>query len=254
VLPAGERCLAGEQQLAAQRAEQLTEDVRDAAEGMARSARWFEGGDPKKSDEASRRAGTAAERTAEVRETLDKMMPDPDRNMSSEQRKKLEELAKRQGELEKRMGGLQKSAEELGSKAPIFDPSAKETMAGAKGSMGEARERLEAKDPGGGLARERRSSEQLAELQRGLEEARKNARPGGKGGRGFPMPMAMRGGRGERDGNDGDLSSKERVLIPGADKFQAPEEYRKEILEAMKNGTPAAFEEHVRGYYEEIVK
>lgn len=241
---------------AAHRAEQLTEDVREAAAASARSARWFDGGDPRRAEEATRRASNAADKTSEVKETLDKMMPNPDRNMTPEQRGKMEKLARRQGELEKRMQGLRQKSEELGSKAPIFDEKAKETMRGAQGSMAEAKGKLEGKDPGGGLASERRAGEQLAELERGLEEAKKSGGggKGGKGGTGFPMPMAMRGGRGERDGTDGSMNPDQKVLIPGADQYQAPEEYRRDILEAMKNGTPAAFEEHVRGYYEEIVK
>jgi hypothetical protein len=57
---------------------------------------------------------------------------------------------------------------------------------------------------------------------------------------------------GDEDGNG--LRDPEKVEIPDADKFQVPEEYRKDILDAMKQGAPEKYKDQVKRYYEEIVK
>jgi hypothetical protein len=46
----------------------------------------------------------------------------------------------------------------------------------------------------------------------------------------------------------------EPVRIPGADEYRAPEEFREEILEAMKKDAPSGFAEQVQRYYEELIK
>ena len=188
-----------------------------------------------------------------MKRALERVMPDPAKSMSAADRQRMEELARRQAELEQQLGELQQRADRIGEQAPIFDPRAQEAMEGAKQSMGQAKGHLQGKDPGQALAAERRADEQLESLEKGLEQLKKQAR-GNKSGTGFPLPLAMGGAPGEDDGEDGRLDPKRKVVIPGADQYRVPEEYRKDILEAMKQGAPEGFEEDVREYYEEIVK
>lgn len=44
------------------------------------------------------------------------------------------------------------------------------------------------------------------------------------------------------------------VRIPGADEYRAPEKFREDILEAMKQRAPQGFDDQVRRYYEELIK
>jgi soluble cytochrome b562 len=204
-------------------------------------------------DRGRNRVGEAARLTEEVKKALERLLPNPAKSMDPAARQKMEELSRRQASLEQRAGQLQQKAARIGEKAPIFDPSAQEAMSGAKRSMGQARSHLQGKDPGKALAAERRADEQLESLQQGLEELKERAR-GNKSGMGFPLPLAMGGRPGDEDGRDGRMDPKHKVVIPGADQYRVPEEYRKDILDAMKQGTPEGFEEDVRGYYEEIIK
>lgn len=90
----------------------------------------------------------------------------------------------------------------------------------------------------------------LSRLQKGLEEAAKKG--GGQGGgQGFPFPFAESGG--EQDG-DGREASREKVKIPGAEAHRVPEEFRKDLLDAMKQGAPERYRGEVQRYYEELVK
>lgn len=202
-------------------------------------------------EEALSRGREATPLVREVKEKLEEIFANPSQQLSGEQRQQLERLARRQSQLGERMRQLQQQAAEIGEQAPIFDESARQAMRDAEGAMGEASRRLRGLDPGGALAAERRAQEQLRSLQQGLERAKEQARGNGGGG-GFPMPLAAGGGRGES--GMGDFDGREKVAIPGADQYKAPEEFRKDILDAMKQEAPAPFREHVRDYYEEIVK
>jgi hypothetical protein len=74
----------------------------------------------------------------------------------------------------------------------------------------------------------------------------------GKGSGGFPMPFAEAGSRGQ-EGVDGE-PSREKVEIPQGDASKAREEFRRDLLEAMKQGTPEPYQGEVKRYYEELVK
>ena len=61
----------------------------------------------------------------------------------------------------------------------------------------------------------------------------------------------MRGG-GKSMGNRG--NSQEKVEIPDEDPNAAPREFRKDVMDAMKQGSPDRYKEQTRKYYEELVK
>lgn len=215
-------------------------------------ARQFQLPDRDALERARGPARDAAPLVREVKQKLEEMFANPSQKMSPEQRQQMERMAERQQQLQDRMQQLQQQAQKIGQQGPIFDESAQSAMQGAQQSMGEAGQKLQGRNPGGALASERRAQEQLQSLQQGLEQAKQQARSN-KGGGGFPLPLAAGGGRGE-SGSEGEFDDKEKVAIPGADQYKAPEEFRKDILDAMKQAAPAPFKEHVREYYEEIVK
>ena len=49
-------------------------------------------------------------------------------------------------------------------------------------------------------------------------------------------------------------ASREKVKIPGAEAHRVPEEFRKDLLDAMKQGAPERYRSEVQRYYEELVK
>lgn len=52
----------------------------------------------------------------------------------------------------------------------------------------------------------------------------------------------------------GGRTTREPVRIPEADAYQAPREWRQELMEAMRERAPEKFRDEVRHYYEELVK
>ncbi len=56
------------------------------------------------------------------------------------------------------------------------------------------------------------------------------------------------------DSGEGAEPSHERVEIPGAEAYKVPEEFRKDLLDAMRQGAPERYKGEVQRYYEELVK
>ncbi len=203
--------------------------------------------------EAAQHAQKAAQPARKVKEELEKLFPDPQSVLGKGDQQKLEQLAKRQGELERQAGGLRQKLQELSEKAPIFPPGSQAMLGEAQGHMGEATGDLARKNPQKGHGRQRQALDSLGRFRKGLEDMAKNARGGsGQEGEGFPMPFAMSGGEGQ-SGEEGDLS-REKVEIPGAEAYKVPEEFRKDILEAMKQGAPEPYRPELQRYYQELVK
>jgi hypothetical protein len=198
--------------------------------------------------EAQRQAASAVQKADAVRRELEGLLPDPNQLLSGEERQRLGQQGKRQQGIEQRLGGLQQKLSELAEKAPVFPPSAQGALGEARGHMGQASSALQ----GGNVQRRRllgaAALEGLDRFAKGLEQM---AQGGGAGG-GFPLPF---GGDGMgMESGDGEEPSAEKVEIPGAEAWRAPAEFRKELLDAMKQGTPERYEGEVKRYYEELVK
>jgi hypothetical protein len=202
--------------------------------------------------DARRRVSQAAPKVREIRDALSRLLPDPRSVLGKEEQKRLGELARRQAELEQQAGKLQQSLSQLAQKAPIFPPQAQGQLGESRGHMGQAAGELGNRNPQRGRGEQDLAMDALARFRKGLEDATKNMQPGGGGG-GFPYPFASNDS-GEGQGGEGFDPSREKVKIPGAEAHKVPEAFRKDLLEAMKQGTPERYRPDVQRYYEELVK
>jgi len=199
----------------------------------------------------AQRHGTQAMQSArKVKEDLDQLLPDPRQVLSPGDQQKMEGLSRRQGDLERQAGELRRKLTELAEKAPVFPPQSQGMLGEAQGHMAGAAGDLGQKNPQRGHGRQRQALDALERFRQGLEEMAKNGQGGKEGG--FPFPFALHGG-GQEEGDAGDPST-ERVEIPGADAYKVPEEFRKDILEAMKQGAPEPYRPELQRYYEELVR
>lgn len=188
----------------------------------------------------------------EVKKELDQLFPPPAQMMSEQDRQRMRQQAQRQQQMQQQAQQLRKQMDELNQKAPIFSPEAQQMMEQSGQRMGRAQSQLQSRNPTGAMAEQRAALDQLSDLKKGLEQSGKG---GGSGGQAVPWPWQ---GPGSPDsGGEGGMgrhNPNEKVVIPGAEQHQVPEEYRKDILDAMKQGTPEKYREQVKRYYEEIVK
>jgi hypothetical protein len=206
--------------------------------------------DQRRAREAEQHVRDAVPKAREIRDALAKLFPDPREVLGQDAQKKLGELSKRQGELERRAGDLQRQLGELMEKAPVFPPQAQGQLGETRGHMGQAAAELGNRNPQRGHGQQELAMDALSRFKKGLEEASKQ-QGGGAGGMGFPFPFAESGGEEGAEGRD---FSREKVAIPGAEAYQVPEEFRKDLLEAMKQGAPERYRGEVQRYYEELVK
>ena len=207
--------------------------------------------DPSEIRKAADHARAALPPARRVREELERIFPDPRGVFGKGEQQRLERMARRQADLEKEAGAMQRRLDQLMREAPVFPPTAGQTVGESRGHMLQAAEELARRDAQRGHGQQRLALDALGRLRKGLEEMAKRA--GGGAGGGFPFPFAEAGSSSMEEGSMGD-PSQEKVEIPGAEAYKVPEEFRKDLLEAMKQGSPEPYRGEVQRYYEELVK
>jgi hypothetical protein len=207
--------------------------------------------DPRALREAQRHAREAGRTLTEVGRELQKLQPDPRQALSPSDVKKLEALTRRQQGLERQAGELQQGLGKLMQQAPIFPPSASQQLGEVRGHMNQAAGELAQRNAPRGHGEQRAALDTLGRFKEGLEKLAK--RGGGQAGGGFPFPF---GGAGSSEGGEGETGdpTAEKVEIPGAEAHRIPEAFRRDLLEAMKQGAPERYRGEVQRYYEELVK
>ena len=98
----------------------------------------------------------------------------------------------------------------------------------------------------------RQALEQLQRFEDAMQQMAKQA--GGKGQSGPRMPMPWGEPSGDQGENDSGDMDTQKVEIPDAEAGRGPQEFRKELLDAMKQKAPEKYQERVKQYYEELVK
>ncbi len=206
--------------------------------------------DPKALRAAERHASAAVPPAARVKEELEALFPDPQGVLGPGASARLGEQAKRQKGLQEQLAALRQRLAELSRRAPVFPQGAGEALESGEGHMQEAAGSLARRDPVRGRGEQAQALDDLGRLQQGMQEMAQSAQRGpGQGG--FPLPFGREPGGEEGEGSE-PLATK--VEIPGADASRAPEAFRKDLLEAMKQGAPEAYRGEVQRYYEELVK
>jgi hypothetical protein len=172
-------------------------------------------------------------------------------------------LAAEEGELEKEAQRLATEAETLKAALPFLDPGLKKDLEGAKNDMRSARESLAGKAPGGAIPSERAA---LSKLRSAREKARKSMQSmqqmqslrQGRGRAFLPSWMGQAPGqsqpsRGAR--RNGRLGTDVRSFrIPGKEDYRAPTLFRQEILDSMREGYPAQYDNDIKEYFQRITE
>ncbi|HVE85719.1 MAG TPA: DUF4175 family protein [Myxococcales bacterium] len=229
---------------------QAAEELRNLGDQQKRMDEVFERPPPmrQRSGQVAQQLQQDADRMRDIRRKLQQLFPPPGQMMSEEDRQRLRQMDQQQRQLQQRAQGLRDQMDEMQQMAPLFGDDAMDQMQRVGDRMRDASQQLSQRDPSRGYAQQREAMEQMKRFQEQLQQQQQQ----GRGGRGIPLPLAsmpMRQGRG--DGTD---TSREKVEIPDEDQFQAPKEFRKDLLEAMKQGAPDKYKEQVKRYYEELVK
>ncbi|MGZ3457100.1 MAG: DUF4175 family protein, partial [Archangium sp.] len=186
-----------------------------------------------------------AKSVEDVNHKLQSLFPPPGSQMGPQEKQQLQQLAQQQQALEQKAKDLRQQMQDMEQTAPLFGQEAGDQMEEIGRRMGEAAQRMQGKDANRGYGEQQAALEGLKQFQQQMQQSQQ--RGGGKG-RGLPLPMGM----GRREGNGRD--PRDKVEIPDEESYQAPKEFRKDLLDAMKQGAPEKYRDQVKRYYEELVK
>lgn len=181
-----------------------------------------------------------ARKAGDVAQKLRELFPQPGQQLSEADRASLQELSQKQRQLRQKADELQRQMDDVNQLAPIFNEEAQGQIQQAGERMQSAGDRLQGRDPGRGFGEQQGALQALKGLQQAMEDS-------GKGGRGgIPLPL-----RGQKSGHG---TRAEKVEIPDEDPNQGPRDFRKDVMDAMKQGAPDRYRDQNKRYYEELVK
>ncbi|MBI4596406.1 MAG: hypothetical protein HY730_08535 [Candidatus Tectomicrobia bacterium] len=173
----------------------------------------------------------------------------PNEFLSPEELKKFGEMADRQGQIGGKTQQIQNKMGQLSKLSPFFGEGLGNNLKEAQRSMKSAQGELGIPDPSGAASDEREALQHLRNARDGLNEAAQKMAMG-------RLPSFIPGSRPmsgyRQNGRMG--VAKGDVQIPGPGKEKGPREFREEILRAMQEGFPEAYEKLIREYYKSITK
>ena len=174
--------------------------------------------------------------------------------MDPASRKQLDELSRLQEELRSDVQQTQSDYEGLRAQVPSLPAGVSQSMNQAAFKMHDASGEMELGEPGRALPQAAGARGDLEAAAQGMAQARKQMQQGmGSMGGGMGMGMGMSGSGHSSGSNSGQMSN-ERVQIPDKDAYKGPEQYREELLRAMREGSPEAYKNLNRDYYERLVR
>ncbi len=232
---------------AARAAGMASEEIaRDAEQQHALQEAYRSPGESRdQSKHLAQRTAQDAQRMRDIQRSLQQLFPPIGSQLSGPDRTRMQQLGQQQQGLERRSQDLLQKMEQLNKLAPLFGEQGVEQLEQVSERMANARERLEGRDPGRGYGEQKAALDGLEQLQQQMQQSQ---RAGGRGG-GFPLPMFATG-----PGEGGNDIAPQKVEIPDPDPGAAFQDFRKDLLNAMKQGTPERYREQVKSYYEELVK
>jgi hypothetical protein len=196
---------------------ELREEERRSWEGLRPGIK-------KARDHVDEAGGTAKKLSDEI----DQIFPKAGELLTPGERSKLSELRERQAATRRRTEELRKEMEKRGKDS---GGSSAEGMQRAGDHMMRAERSLDEGDPRDSVGEEGQAAEQLHQLRKDVQQQRRPKQEG-----------------------PGSSSMKETVKIPGGDDFRGPEEFRRDLLDAMKRQAPKEYQEQVRRFYEELAR
>ncbi len=231
---------------AAARAERASQELAGYAELERQRDEAFKNPEDvrRRSRETAERLRQDSAKVSDINQKLQQLFPQPGSMLSEADKQRLRSLSQEQRQLEKQADGLRRKMEEMSQMAPVFGQEAEEQMGQIGEHMGGAAQRMEMRDVSRGYGEQKAALEQLQQFEKQMKESSQRS---GKG-KGMPLPMFSS----RRPGLDG--RTQDKVEIPDEEQFQAPKEFRKDLLDAMKQGAPDKYKEQVKRYYEELVK
>ncbi len=225
------------------KAQALRGDLRAMKRTMDEPAMQMMRGDPAGARKAAQKLGEAEGLAESIQKRLSELAPRPGEQMTPGEREQLQSLDRRQQATRRRLEALQRQQQQGNQTGAPGAEGAEgqgkgEPIPGLDKSLGEAGRRMQGAEGQlrGGKPREAmgEESQALEALQQAQQQVQRERRPNRQEGRG--------------------ANQNEPVKIPGAEDYQAPREFREDILDAMKRASPERYKQQIEKYFQELVR
>ena len=175
-------------------------------------------------------------------------------SITMDQKRKLKNLGKQEKQIQQEAEELSQQFDQLSKKNPTLTPELSRQMKQAGRNMKTAEKNLRSQNIPESIKSENLALKSLDKTQGLLNQIKES---NGKVGKPQKQSSGKRGSGSSPDSRRGGASTrmqKKSIVLPQEDQYKAPKEFREEILNAMKKGTPKVYEHMVIEYYKNLVK
>ncbi len=185
-------------------------------------------------------------------EGMEELMESSSVSLSPEGQSMLEELSGLQEAVRQDAQRTMQEYGEFRERVSSLPESVGQDLESAGQKMRDALGEISAADPAGAMTPARDARKHLEQALDGLNNAKSKMGQGMMMGSGS---MSMPSGRSSRKGEDGrEGMNEENFELPDEDLYKVPEEFREQLLRAMKEDSPEAYKNLNKDYYERLVR
>lgn len=212
---------------------EMAERAMDHLDNLDRFARFEPDAErlPRLVQQGQRQDGQVMRSLAEL---IDEARQRTERSVSPRQ---AQELRREQQALSEAAERLRRRVAEQGQKMPGMSETPQQQAREAGNAMRDAAEQLRRQRPAQARPGQQQAQSQLQSLMEGLRQS--------------AQPQRAQRSQGQRQGR---RMADERVVIPGAEGYRPPAEFREELLDAMKQRPGEQWQEQVKRYYESLIR
>jgi hypothetical protein len=173
--------------------------------------------------------------------------------MTRQNQEDLEKMAKQESQLQKETEELVQQFIKMNQQNPMITPDLASKMGEAGQHMKSAENAMSQHNIAKGLESENHALNSLAETRDILKDLKNSSNASDQKSQQESLKLGTGRAQDQKKGG-GIRNQSEKVELPSQDQFQAPSEFREDILKAMKNKYPRNYEQFVTEYYKELVK
>ena len=236
---------------ALQQAQQVQEDLKNAMEKTRDFAESTKGGPPERREDFESSGKQCEAGIASVISELEGMKKALSPSLSQSQKGEMESLSKMQEQMRSETQSLMEEYNEIRQEAPSLPGEVGQQLGAAGSKMYDASGEMMLGEPGYAQVPARDARAHLEQAGESLNQAMNEMQGSMMNMGGFSSGSAGRQSRSDRDGG---MLSEGEVELPGEDSYKVPEEFREEILKAMREESPDAYKNLNRDYYERLVR
>ena len=176
-----------------------------------------------------------------------------DASITQEQKNELNQIAKQEYQVREETEDLSQQFDEMNNKNPMIPPQLSRRMGQTGRHMERAEKYLQEQNIRESIESENHALEGLNDTLDLLNQVKNSNGKLRRAQRQTPRNLGTGSSPDSRRGGS-ERMQKERVILPSEDQYQAPREFREEILNAMKKQTPKDYQRMVMEYYKNLVK